>query len=56
MNQFYTLCIPAEERQRVQALEPFDEYEVTLLFPSLHQAYGSVPAAMGLHECGYSFM
>ncbi|XP_025049498.1 tRNA wybutosine-synthesizing protein 4 [Alligator sinensis] len=27
MNQFYTLCIPAEERQRVQALEPFDEYE-----------------------------
>uniref|UniRef100_A0A7M4G1W8 tRNA wybutosine-synthesizing protein 4 n=1 Tax=Crocodylus porosus TaxID=8502 RepID=A0A7M4G1W8_CROPO len=27
MNQFYTLCIPTEERQRVQALEPFDEYE-----------------------------
>ncbi|XP_071662035.1 tRNA wybutosine-synthesizing protein 4 isoform X2 [Patagioenas fasciata] len=27
MNEFFTRCTPQEERQRVQALEPFDEYE-----------------------------
>ncbi|XP_027564729.1 tRNA wybutosine-synthesizing protein 4 isoform X2 [Neopelma chrysocephalum] len=27
MNEFFTCCIPEEEQQRVQALEPFDEYE-----------------------------
>lgn len=32
MNEFFTRCIPQEEQQRVQALEPFDEYEVTFLY------------------------
>ncbi|NXN15922.1 TYW4 protein, partial [Indicator maculatus] len=27
MNQFFTCCTPEHEQQRVQALEPFDEYE-----------------------------
>ncbi|KAM6093675.1 tRNA wybutosine-synthesizing protein 4 isoform 6-T10 [Chlamydotis macqueenii] len=27
MNEFFTCCTPEEEQQRVQALEPFDEYE-----------------------------
>ncbi|KAM9602267.1 tRNA wybutosine-synthesizing protein 4 isoform 2-T2 [Morphnus guianensis] len=27
MNEFFTCCIPEDEQQRVQALEPFDEYE-----------------------------
>nr|XP_021156197.1 tRNA wybutosine-synthesizing protein 4 isoform X3 [Columba livia] len=27
MNEFFTRCTPQEEQQRVQALEPFDEYE-----------------------------
>ncbi|XP_069737793.1 tRNA wybutosine-synthesizing protein 4 isoform X2 [Phaenicophaeus curvirostris] len=27
MNEFFTLCTPEEEQQRVEALEPFDEYE-----------------------------
>ncbi|NXJ86824.1 TYW4 protein, partial [Trogon melanurus] len=27
MNEFFTRCVPEEERRRVQALEPFDEYE-----------------------------
>ena len=27
MNQFYQELIPAEERGRVEHLEPFDEYE-----------------------------
>ncbi|XP_010178911.1 PREDICTED: tRNA wybutosine-synthesizing protein 4-like, partial [Mesitornis unicolor] len=27
MNEFFTRCIPEDEQQRVQALEPFDEYE-----------------------------
>ncbi|NXX49859.1 TYW4 protein, partial [Tricholaema leucomelas] len=27
MNQFFTCCTPEEEQQRLQALEPFDEYE-----------------------------
>ncbi|XP_065601815.1 tRNA wybutosine-synthesizing protein 4 [Cyrtonyx montezumae] len=27
MNEFYTCCIPEDEQRRVQALEPFDEYE-----------------------------
>lgn len=30
MNEFFTCCIPEDEQQRVQALEPFDEYEVIL--------------------------
>ncbi|RLV84254.1 hypothetical protein DV515_00016303 [Chloebia gouldiae] len=30
MNEFFTCCIPEDEQQRVQTLEPFDEYEVTL--------------------------
>lgn len=30
MNEFFTRCIPEDEQQRVQALEPFDEYEVIL--------------------------
>lgn len=29
MNQFFTCCTPEEEQQRLQALEPFDEYEVS---------------------------
>uniref|UniRef100_A0A8V5FTZ6 Uncharacterized protein n=1 Tax=Melopsittacus undulatus TaxID=13146 RepID=A0A8V5FTZ6_MELUD len=36
MNEFFTCCIPEDEQQRVQTLEPFDEYEVTLLY-SEHQ-------------------
>ncbi|RMB95993.1 hypothetical protein DUI87_27527 [Hirundo rustica rustica] len=32
MNEFFTCCIPEDEQQRVQTLEPFDEYEVTLLY------------------------
>lgn len=32
MNEFFTRCTPQEEQQRVQALEPFDEYEVTFLY------------------------
>lgn len=36
MNDFFTCCTPEDEQQRVQALEPFDEYEVTLLY-SEHQ-------------------
>lgn len=32
MNEFFTCCIPADEQQRMQTLEPFDEYEVILLF------------------------
>ena len=31
MNEFFTCCIPEDEQRRVQALEPFDEYEVILL-------------------------
>ncbi|XP_010136296.1 PREDICTED: tRNA wybutosine-synthesizing protein 4, partial [Buceros rhinoceros silvestris] len=27
MNEFFTCCTPEDEQQRVQALEPFDEYE-----------------------------
>ncbi|NWW97331.1 TYW4 protein, partial [Caloenas nicobarica] len=27
MNEFFTHCTPQDEQQRVQALEPFDEYE-----------------------------
>ena len=27
MNTFYFQCIPLEERQRIDKLEPFDEYE-----------------------------
>ncbi|NXQ30077.1 TYW4 protein, partial [Alaudala cheleensis] len=27
MNEFFTCCIPEDEQQRVQTLEPFDEYE-----------------------------
>uniref|UniRef100_A0A8C3BTC3 tRNA wybutosine-synthesizing protein 4 n=1 Tax=Cairina moschata TaxID=8855 RepID=A0A8C3BTC3_CAIMO len=27
MNEFFTCCTPENEQQRVQALEPFDEYE-----------------------------
>ncbi|XP_068528343.1 tRNA wybutosine-synthesizing protein 4 isoform X6 [Anas acuta] len=27
MNEFFTCCIPENEQQRVQSLEPFDEYE-----------------------------
>uniref|UniRef100_A0A8C3U4S7 tRNA wybutosine-synthesizing protein 4 n=1 Tax=Catharus ustulatus TaxID=91951 RepID=A0A8C3U4S7_CATUS len=27
MNEFFTCCIPADEQQRMQTLEPFDEYE-----------------------------
>ncbi|NWT62620.1 TYW4 protein, partial [Erythrocercus mccallii] len=27
MNVFFTCCIPEDEQQRVQTLEPFDEYE-----------------------------
>ncbi|NWQ82860.1 TYW4 protein, partial [Columbina picui] len=27
MNEFFTRCTPQDEQQRVQALEPFDEYE-----------------------------
>ncbi|NXE57171.1 TYW4 protein, partial [Casuarius casuarius] len=27
MNEFFTFCTPEDEQQRVQALEPFDEYE-----------------------------
>uniref|UniRef100_A0A8V0X9P1 tRNA wybutosine-synthesizing protein 4 n=1 Tax=Gallus gallus TaxID=9031 RepID=A0A8V0X9P1_CHICK len=27
MNEFFTCCIPEDEQRRVQALEPFDEYE-----------------------------
>ncbi|NWS78803.1 TYW4 protein, partial [Crotophaga sulcirostris] len=27
MNEFFTCCTPEEEQRRVQALEPFDEYE-----------------------------
>ncbi|NXY86163.1 TYW4 protein, partial [Alcedo cyanopectus] len=27
MNDFFTCCTPEDEQQRVQALEPFDEYE-----------------------------
>ncbi|NWI57022.1 TYW4 protein, partial [Calyptomena viridis] len=27
MNEFFTYCVPEDEQQRVQALEPFDEYE-----------------------------
>ncbi|KAF1494027.1 tRNA wybutosine-synthesizing protein 4, partial [Eudyptula minor novaehollandiae] len=27
MNEFFTHCTPEDEQQRVQALEPFDEYE-----------------------------
>ncbi|XP_009868966.1 PREDICTED: tRNA wybutosine-synthesizing protein 4, partial [Apaloderma vittatum] len=27
MNEFFTRCTPEEEQRRVQALEPFDEYE-----------------------------
>ncbi|XP_009077802.1 PREDICTED: tRNA wybutosine-synthesizing protein 4-like, partial [Acanthisitta chloris] len=27
MNEFFTCWIPEDEQQRVQALEPFDEYE-----------------------------
>ncbi|NWR59875.1 TYW4 protein, partial [Bucorvus abyssinicus] len=27
MNAFFTCCTPEDEQQRVQALEPFDEYE-----------------------------
>ncbi|XP_074427726.1 tRNA wybutosine-synthesizing protein 4 [Larus michahellis] len=27
MNEFFTCCIPEDEQQRMQALEPFDEYE-----------------------------
>lgn len=30
MNEFFTCCIPEDEQRRVQTLEPFDEYEVTL--------------------------
>lgn len=33
MNEFFTCCIPEDEQQRVQTLEPFDEYEVNLLYP-----------------------
>ncbi|KAF4792745.1 tRNA wybutosine-synthesizing protein 4 [Turdus rufiventris] len=32
MNEFFTCCIPEDEQQRMQTLEPFDEYEVILLF------------------------
>ncbi|NWI09455.1 TYW4 protein, partial [Crypturellus soui] len=27
MNEFFTFCVPEDEQRRVQALEPFDEYE-----------------------------
>uniref|UniRef100_A0A8B9QCI6 tRNA wybutosine-synthesizing protein 4 n=1 Tax=Apteryx owenii TaxID=8824 RepID=A0A8B9QCI6_APTOW len=27
MNEFFTFCTPEDEQRRVQALEPFDEYE-----------------------------
>ncbi|KFU86766.1 Leucine carboxyl methyltransferase 2, partial [Chaetura pelagica] len=27
MNEFFTCCTPEDEQQRMQALEPFDEYE-----------------------------
>ncbi|XP_071611394.1 tRNA wybutosine-synthesizing protein 4 isoform X2 [Heliangelus exortis] len=27
MNEFFSCCIPEDEQQRVQVLEPFDEYE-----------------------------
>ncbi|XP_058709202.1 tRNA wybutosine-synthesizing protein 4 isoform X5 [Poecile atricapillus] len=27
MNEFFSCCIPEDEQQRVQTLEPFDEYE-----------------------------
>ncbi|NXP45958.1 TYW4 protein, partial [Heliornis fulica] len=27
MNEFFTCCTPEEEQQRMQSLEPFDEYE-----------------------------
>ncbi|KAI1241390.1 hypothetical protein IHE44_0004861 [Lamprotornis superbus] len=27
MNEFFTCCIPEDEQQRMQTLEPFDEYE-----------------------------
>lgn len=39
MNEFFTCCTPEDEQQRVQALEPFDEYEVILLY-SEHQLPG----------------
>uniref|UniRef100_A0A8B9M035 tRNA wybutosine-synthesizing protein 4 n=1 Tax=Accipiter nisus TaxID=211598 RepID=A0A8B9M035_9AVES len=31
MNEFFTCCTPEDEQQRVQALEPFDEYETCLI-------------------------
>lgn len=30
MNEFYVRYIPEHERQRIEMLEPFDEYEVTV--------------------------
>lgn len=30
MNDFYLKLIPDEERHRVEGLEPFDEYEVSI--------------------------
>ncbi|KAK2517563.1 Lcmt2 [Columba guinea] len=35
MNEFFTRCTPQEEQQRVQALEPFDEYECSTASNSL---------------------
>lgn len=30
MNEFYRSFVPGEEQKRIQALEPFDEFEVGL--------------------------
>lgn len=35
INQFYLGLVPQEERDRVDRLEPFDEYEVRFFFLSL---------------------